>query len=86
MVSLPSLYTKEKTIKTFFPCPLPQNIHAKEVHMIVSDNDPWVNMDEAQDIATQIGAEFTTIHDAGHINDDSGYGKWELIEKLVMAS
>ena len=86
MVSLPSLYTKEKTIKTFFPCPLPQNIHAKEVHMIVSDNDPWVNMDEAQDIATQIGAEFTTIYNAGHINDDSGYGKWDLIENLVMAS
>ena len=84
MVSPPSLNTEEKTIKTFFPCPMPENIYAKEVHMIVSDDDPWVKMDEAKSIAAQIGAEFTTIHNAGHINDDSGYGKWEFIEKLVM--
>ena len=84
MVSPPSLQTKEKTISTFFPCALPKNIYAKEIHMIVSDTDPWVKMDEAESIATQIGAEFTTIHDAGHINDDSGYGKWDLIENLVM--
>ena len=84
MVSPPSLNTEEKTIKTFFPCPMPESIYAKEVHMIVSDTDPWVKMDEAKSIAAQIGAAFTTIHDAGHINDDSGYGKWDLIEDLVM--
>ena len=84
MVSPPSLRTQEKTIQTFFPCVLPQDLYTKEIHMIVSDTDPWVKMDEAQDIASQIGAEFTTIHDAGHINDDSGYGKWKWIEKLVM--
>ena len=38
MVSPPSLNTEEKTIKTFFPCPMPENIYAKEVHMIVSDD------------------------------------------------
>ena len=43
MVSPPSLSTKEDTIKTFFPCSIPQNIYAKELHLIVSDNDPWVN-------------------------------------------
>jgi predicted alpha/beta hydrolase family esterase len=84
MVSPPSLSTTEKTIKTFFPCDIPEEIHAKEIHMIVSDNDPWVNLDEAESIATQINATFTTIPNAGHINADSGYGKWELIEKLVM--
>lgn len=84
MVSLPSLETKEKTIKTFFPCPLPQNIYAKEVYMIVSDNDPWVELEEAKKIASHYDAHFTIIPNAGHINADSGYGKWELIEKLVM--
>ena len=84
MVSLPSLNTQEKTIKTFFPCPLPQNIHAKEVQLIVSDNDPWVKMDEAEQIALQYDIPLTIIKDAGHVNADSGYGKWELIEKLVM--
>jgi len=84
MVSLPSLETKEKTIKTFFPCPLPKNIYAKEVHMLVSDDDPWVALDEAKEIASHYDADFTVVHNAGHINADSGYGKWELIEQLVI--
>jgi len=84
MVSPPSLTTEEKTIKTFFPCEMPTNIYAKEVHMIVSDDDPWVALDEAKEIASHYDADFSIIHNAGHINADSGYGKWELIEKLVI--
>ena len=84
MVSLPSLVTQEKTIKTFFPCPLPKNIYAKEVHIIVSDNDPWVKRQEAKEIASHYDATFTTIANAGHINTDSGYGKWKLIEDLIL--
>ncbi len=84
MVSLPSLNTQEKTIKSFFPCPLPTDIKAKEVHLIVSDDDPWVKLDEAQAVAAHIGAKMTILENAGHINADSGYGKWEWIEKLVM--
>ena len=84
MVSPPSLSTEEKTIKTFFPCAMPRNIYAKEVHMIVSDNDPWVEMTEAKALASHYDATLTTVEKAGHINTDSGYGKWELIEKLVL--
>jgi predicted alpha/beta hydrolase family esterase len=86
MVSPPSLTTTEKTIKTFFPCKVPDDIHAKEVHLIVSDNDPWIDTKEAEEIASRINASFTIIPNAGHINADSGYGKWEFIEKLVMRS
>ena len=84
MVSPPSLTTTEKTIKTFFPCEVPDDIHAKEVHLIVSDNDPWIDTKEAEEIASRVNASFTIIPNAGHINADSGYGKWEFIEKLVM--
>jgi len=84
MVSPPSFKTEEKIIKTFFPCPMPRNIYAKEVYMIVSDDDPWVKIEEAKEIASHFNATFTTLVNAGHINADSGYGKWELIEKLVL--
>ena len=84
MVSVPSLTTKEKTIKTFFPCPLPNSLYAKEIHIIVSDDDPWVELDEAKSIANQYDASFTVLENAGHINADSGYGKWTFIEKCVM--
>jgi len=84
MVSVPSLETKEKTIKTFFPCPLPKTLYAKEVQMIVSDDDPWVKLDEIKKLSSHFNAPLTVLEKAGHINADSGYGKWEFIEKLVM--
>jgi len=84
MVSPPSLNTEESTIKTFFPCEMPAALHAEEVHMIVSDDDPWVNLDEAEGIAAHYNIDLSVIHKAGHINADSGYGKWPFIENLVM--
>jgi predicted alpha/beta hydrolase family esterase len=86
MVSPPSLETKEKSIKSFFPCAMPSSIYAKKVHMIVSDNDPWIKIKEAEHIASCYNANLDILKDAGHINAESGYGKWELIEKLVIGS
>jgi predicted alpha/beta hydrolase family esterase len=84
MVSPPSLNTTEKTIKTFFPCPMPKNICANEVYLLVSDNDPWIKLDEAENMAKSIAASYQVIQNAGHINADSNYGKWKLIEDLVL--
>ena len=84
MVSPPSLTTKEATIKTFFPCEMPETLYAKEIQMIVSDNDPYIRVAEAEAMAKHYAIPLTIIKDAGHINADSGYGKWELMEELVM--
>ena len=84
MVSPPGLSTEEQTIKTFFPCEIPSDPYAKDIELIVSDNDPWIELDEAQNMAKSIGANYTVIENAGHINADSGYGKWELIEEMVL--
>ncbi len=84
MVSPPSLTTNVDTIKTFFPCTTPKNLYAKKIEMIVSDNDPYIELDEAQKMAENIGASCTVVHNAGHINADSGFGKWELIEDLIL--
>jgi len=84
MVSPPSLTTEENTIKTFFPCQLPEYLYAEEMQMIVSDNDPYIQVNEAESMAKEYDIPLTVIKDAGHINADSGYGKWELIEKLVL--
>ena len=84
MISPPSLNTTENTIKTFFPCQIPKNIYANKVHLIVSDNDPYIKLDEAKKMANSIGASYQVIENAGHINADSDFGKWELIETLVL--
>ncbi len=84
MVSPPSLTTEEKTIKSFFPCEMPKELYAKEVQIIVSDDDPYIKIDEAKTISKHYDIPLTIINDAGHINAGSGYGKWELIENLVI--
>jgi len=84
LVSPPSLTTEVDTIKTFFPCSLPNDLHAKEVQMIVSDNDPYIKVKEAQMMADHYDIPLSIINNAGHINADSGYGKWEFIETLVL--
>lgn len=84
MVSPPSLTTEVDTIKTFFPCEMPEKLYANEVQMIVSDNDPYIKVKEAEVMAKQYDIPLTVIKDAGHINADSGYGKWEFIEKIVL--
>jgi len=86
MVAPPSLSTTEQTIKSFFPCKIPQNICARKVHLIVSDNDPWIELEEAKAMAEAINAHYTIIKNGGHLNADSGFGKWEFIEELVMVS
>ncbi len=84
LVAPPSLNTKEKALESFFPCKLPSNIRAKEIELIVSDNDKWISIDEAKEIAKKIDAKFTIIKNGGHINSDSGFGKWEYIESRVI--
>lgn len=83
LVSPPSLTTKVDTIKTFFPCTLPQNLYAKKVQMIVSDNDPYITVKEAKMMAEHYAIPLSIIENAGHINADSGYGKWNLIEQRI---
>jgi len=84
MVSPPSLTTQVETIKSFFPCPLPPHLYAKQVEMIVSEDDPYITIDEAQRLAQHYQIPLMTLPNAGHINAQSGYGKWELIENLVL--
>jgi len=84
MVSPPSLTTEIETIKSFFPCPMPSSLHAKEAQMIVSDNDPYISIDEAREISSHYSIPLTIIEDAGHINADSGYGQWDLIDDIIL--
>ncbi len=86
MVSPPSLDTDLPTLSTFFPASLPDDIGAGHATLIVSDNDPYIDLEEAIHISQSINASLVTLSGAGHINTESGYGKWKLIEQLVMES
>lgn len=83
LVAPPSPETKIDTIKSFFPYSAPKTLRSKESMIIVSDNDEYINVDEAKELAKACGAKLEIIPNAGHINDKSGFGRWEYIEKLL---
>ncbi len=44
--------------------------------VVGSSNDPFCDLDVAEEIAAAWGSMFVHAGDAGHINADSGYGPW----------
>lgn len=68
----------------FAPFPLNQLPFPSIV--IASTNDPWVSIERAEEFAAAWGSTLINIGDAGHINTDAGYGKWdqglELLKRL----
>jgi len=80
LVAPPSRHCKVETLKSFFPAPLPSQLYAKEVVLVVSDNDPYMGVDEAKELGCHYEIEPIILHDGGHINTAGGYGRWEWIE------
>ncbi len=63
--------------KTFFPYPIPNDLKAKEIVMAVSTNDPYMNVEEAIRLQSKLKVSMKLLKEAGHINADSGYGKFD---------
>jgi len=66
-------------VKSFFPVNTPHDLYAKEVLMVSSDNDPYMDIKESQKLSDTLGCELKVLEDAGHINADSGYGPWPWV-------
>lgn len=79
LVAPPSINTQIQEIQSFFPVQPPKNLHAKEVLLITSTNDPYLSMEEAKSLQNSLGVEMIVLKDAGHINTDSNYGQWQWI-------
>jgi len=45
--------------------------------LVASTNDPWATIEMAEFYAQSWGSKFINIGEAGHINNLSGFGKWE---------
>lgn len=56
---------------------------AKNFIVYHSDNDPYVSLDNGQELAKHLGVDLTFIPNAGHFNAKAGYNKFEdLLNKL----
>jgi len=83
LVAPPSLTLELDTIKTFFPVNVPTNLHAKEVTLVTSDNDPYMTQTEANTLAQALDLDMKVLESAGHINADSAYGEWPWVLKWI---
>ncbi|MFA5050135.1 MAG: alpha/beta hydrolase [Candidatus Micrarchaeia archaeon] len=60
--------------------------NCKKFYIIHSDNDPYVPLKKAQEIAKYLGLKVIIIKGAGHFNSEAGYNKFELLlEKIKEA-
>jgi predicted alpha/beta hydrolase family esterase len=81
LVAPPSPTITLKAAKSFYLPPLNSDMllkGAKETLFIHSTNDPYCSMKDAA-IYTKLGAKNITFANMGHINTDSGHGKWPWI-------
>ena len=71
-------------IESFFPFPTPV-INAKQKLLVASTNDKYATSVEAITIAMNCGCEIHMINDGGHINTESGFGRWDFAFDWVVA-
>lgn len=56
--------------------PMPQAaLHFRSL-LISSENDPYMTVDAARQLAGQWGSDFINAGRVGHINRDAGFGEW----------
>lgn len=51
--------------------------------MIASNNDPWLSVDQAVHWSDLWGLRLQVLNNAGHINVDSGFGRWQAVHRLI---
>jgi len=79
LVAPPSMNAKIEELQSFFPVDVPSKLYAKDVLLIGSTNDPYIDTKELQQLQEMLNMEMTLLKNAGHINAESGYGKWDWI-------
>ena len=83
LVAPPSQTCDIPELESFFPLDMPNNTYANETTLVTSTDDPYMSMNEAKELQTSLGVEMIVLQNAGHINADSGYGKWPwILEKI----
>ncbi len=83
LVAPPRLNCELETLKSFFPVTIPPTLLAHEALLVTSDNDPYMNIEEALTLQKTLNIEIKQLCGAGHINTDAGYGAWSWVKEWV---
>ncbi|HII29977.1 hypothetical protein COT48_02585 [Candidatus Woesearchaeota archaeon CG08_land_8_20_14_0_20_47_9] len=55
----------------------------KKFYVFHSDNDPYVPLSKAKDLAANLGTKVILIKNGGHLNEKAGYTRFELLLERV---
>jgi hypothetical protein len=69
-------------VETF--APLPTDRLPFPAVMVASDDDPYMTLARARDLAAAWGARLVEAGAKGHLNAESGIGEWEEGHRLLM--
>ncbi|QFR50324.1 serine hydrolase family protein [Sulfurimonas lithotrophica] len=86
LVAPPSMDTHIKELNEFFPCKSPTELYAQDAILVGSSNDPYMDESELLRLQAELGIEMKLLQNAGHINADSNFGKWEWLLSEVKIS
>lgn len=57
--------------------------NCKKFYVFNSDNDPYVPLEKGKELAKNLGTDLIIVKNAGHINAEFGYTKFELLLEYV---
>ncbi len=60
--------------------------NVSDIHVINSDNDPYVGLDMAENVATSLDVEVTLIRGAGHFNKAAGFTQFPQLLDMIKRS
>ena len=83
LVAPPSMHCGIEELSEFFPVSPPKNLYSENALMVVSDNDPYMDLQEAVSLQKALDIPMEILHDAGHINAQSGYGEWRWMLQYI---
>ncbi len=70
-------------VRSFFPYKHPKDLKAEHISIAASTNDPYLNLEEAKQLQKELGVNMEIFNDAGHLNADSGFGKFDYAYDFV---
>ncbi len=59
--------------------------NCNKFHIFHSDNDPYIRLEKAEDLAKNLDTEVILVEDAGHFNAAAGYTQFNLLLEKINA-
>ena len=57
--------------------------NCKKFYIFHSDNDPYVPLEKAKELAKNLGVDVILVKNAGHFNEKAGYARFELLLEKI---